>query len=87
MGKKESLQKEIDAILAKLKFWRNSILAVISGMVALIFSISQNKIDTTSVLIEILFISGVCVIIVLGYYIKRDENKMAFLIEELKKEE
>jgi len=43
MGKKERLQKELDLLLEKMKFWRYSIFAIISGVVGIVFANSQDK--------------------------------------------
>ena len=44
MGKKERIQKELDLILEKMRFWRYAILAIISGIVGMLFAASQGKI-------------------------------------------
>ena len=44
MGKKERIQKELDLILEKMRFWRYAILAMISGIVGMLFAASQGKI-------------------------------------------
>jgi len=43
MGKKERLQKELDLLLEKIRFWRYSLLAILSGIVGMLFVVSQNK--------------------------------------------
>jgi len=44
MGKKEKLQKELDLILEKIRFWRYVLFAIFSGVIGIIFGISQHKI-------------------------------------------
>ena len=44
MGKKEKLQKELDLLLEKIRFWRYALLAIISGIVGMIFAVSQGKV-------------------------------------------
>ena len=48
MGKKERLQKELDLLLEKMKFWRYTLLAVISAIVGMAFSISQDRIEMSA---------------------------------------
>ena len=43
MGRKERLQKELDLLLEKIRFWRYVILAIISGTVGMLFAASQGK--------------------------------------------
>lgn len=43
MGKKERLQKELDLLLEKMRFWRYSIFAIISGVVGILYANSQEK--------------------------------------------
>lgn len=43
MGKKEKIQKELDLLLEKIRFWRYVILAIISGTVGMLFAASQGK--------------------------------------------
>ena len=44
MGKKERLQKELDLLLEKIRFWRYALLAIVSGIVGMLFAVSQEKI-------------------------------------------
>ena len=53
MGQKEKLQKKLDFILEKLRFWRNIIFAVISSVVGIVFAVNQGKIELTNTLIII----------------------------------
>ena len=45
MGKKERLQKELDLLLEKMRFWRYVLLGIVSGIIGMVFSASQGKID------------------------------------------
>ena len=86
MGIKERLQKELDLLLEKIRFWRYVIFAVISAVVGIIFSASQHKLDM-NFLITLLLISSV---IILFVSIKRIEfltKEYYQLLKELEKEE
>ena len=37
MGKKERLQKELDLLLEKIRFWRYVIFAIVSGVIGVLF--------------------------------------------------
>ena len=45
MGNKEYLQKELDFLLEKIRFWRYVLLAVISGIVGMLFTLASQKIE------------------------------------------
>ncbi|WP_456479410.1 hypothetical protein [Nautilia sp.] len=81
MGKKEYLQKELDFILEKLRFWRYVILLLISGIIGII---SAKK-------IEYLYIFLVfCGIVILFFAIKRLDNltkEYKLFLQELKESE
>jgi len=47
MGTKEKLQKELDLLLEKIRFWRYAIFAIVSGVVGVLFGLTQNKIHIT----------------------------------------
>jgi len=44
LGTKERLQKELDLLLEKIRFWRFVIIGIVSGVVGVLFSLTQNKI-------------------------------------------
>ncbi len=44
MGRKERLQKELDLLLEKIKFWRYVIFGIVSGVIGILFGLTQNKI-------------------------------------------
>ncbi|WP_456470732.1 hypothetical protein [Caminibacter sp.] len=85
MSKKDFLIKEIDAIIEKIRFWRNLLIALLSGLAAMLFGLSQKKLVLNH-LTYILFISGVILIILITYLIKKEEDKRQKLLEKLKKE-
>ena len=45
MGKKEALQKKIDKLDRKLKFYYSIIFAILSGIVWSVYAIMENKVD------------------------------------------
>ena len=63
MGKIEKYQKELDFILEKLRFWRYVIFAIVSGVVGILFSISQNKININLSIVLLLFFALMGVVI------------------------
>ena len=80
MGKKEVLQKQIDQIEGKLRFFRNTLLALISAIVWSAYAIIDKKAG-----MEIIVLSGVgfVVLIFLFVRIKSLEIKEEKLIMEL----
>jgi len=44
MGTKEKLQKELDLLLEKIRFWRYAIFAIVSGVVGVLFGLTQNEV-------------------------------------------
>ena len=57
MGKKERIQKELDLLLEKIRFWRYVILAIISGLVGMLFAASQHKL-ILGLAVSAFFITG-----------------------------
>jgi drug/metabolite transporter (DMT)-like permease len=47
MGAKEKIQKELDLLLEKIRFWRYVIFGIVSGVVGVLFGLTQNKIHIT----------------------------------------
>ena len=45
MGKKEKLQKELDLLLEKIRFWRYVIFAIVSGVIGVLFGLTQQKVN------------------------------------------
>jgi len=83
MGKKESLQKRIDYIEGKLRFFRNALLGLISAIIGTIYAIMEHKAGK-----EVFILSGVGLIVLLFVFIriKSLENKQETLLNELEKE-
>ena len=63
MGLKEKLQKELDLLLEKLRFWRYVISGIVSGTLGIIVSASQNKLQMNLVIMIILVIGFIGIII------------------------
>jgi drug/metabolite transporter (DMT)-like permease len=83
MGKKEKLQKEIDIIEGKIKFFRNALLALVSALVWAIYAILEQKAGK-----EILVLAGAGAIVLIFIFlrVKSLESKQIWLLEELEKE-
>ncbi len=84
MGRKEQLQKEIDLLEGKVKFFRNAILALASALVWAIYAILEKKAGQ-----EILILAGIGAVVLIFLFLrtKSIESKQYWLLEELKKEE
>ena len=85
MGKKEKLQK-LDLILEKLKFWRYIIFGIVSGMLGIAISASQNKLQINLIIMLIVLFGFVGIVI----SIKRIDNLTKtyyILLDYLEKEE
>jgi len=74
MGTKERLQKELDLLLEKIRFWRYVIFAIISGVIGIIFTASQNKLDMNYLITLLLMAS------VVGLYVSI--RRIEFLTDE-----
>ena len=83
MGKKEQLQKEIDLLEGKVRFFRNAILAIVSALVWAIYAILEKKVGQ-----EIIILAGIGAVVLIFLFIrtKSIESKQYWLLEELKKE-
>ncbi|WP_457563455.1 hypothetical protein [Caminibacter pacificus] len=86
MGNKERIQKELDLFLEKLKFWRYVIFAIVSGVIGVIFSLSQNKIHINFSLI-LLLVSGFLGVVISIKRIDVLTKEYEELLEILEKEE
>jgi len=62
LGVKERLQKEL-VLLEKLKFWRYIVLGIVSGVVGVLFSLTQNKININYELVFLLLLALISSII------------------------
>jgi sulfite exporter TauE/SafE len=81
LGKKEYLQKELDLILEKLRFWRYIIIGVVSGVIGMFY---KGVISINSIILSILGL------ITLFFAIKRIDTltkEYKNLLEQLKEEE
>jgi len=85
MSEKDFLIKEIDSIIDKIRFWRNLLIALLSGLAAMLFGLSQKKLIVNNLTI-FLFISGIILIIVITVMIKKEDEKKKKLMLQLKKE-
>ena len=86
MGQKEKLQKKLDFILEKLKFWRNIIFAVVSAIVGIIFTVNQGKIEATTTLIVLVFL-GVLVLAISLMRLSKLTKEFNMLVDKLGEEE
>jgi len=84
MGRKEQLQKEIDLLEGKVRFFRNAILALVSALVWAIYAILEKKAGQ-----EILILAGIGAVVLIFLFLrtKSIESKQYWLLEELEKEE
>jgi len=85
VGLKEKLQKELDLILEKMRFWRYIIVGIVSGTIGVIFSMSQNKIDFNFIVLFFLLLAviGMIVSVKRIEFLTRDYYK---LLDRLEKE-
>ena len=86
MGKKERLQKELDLLLEKMRFWRYTLLAVISAIVGMIFSISQGKIEMSTA-VTLFSFAGFIVSLIAVKRLSSIDKDYRNLLEELEKVE
>jgi sulfite exporter TauE/SafE len=63
MGSKERLQKELDLLLEKIRFWRYVIFGIVSGTLGIIISASQNKLQMNLTIMIVLIIGFIGLII------------------------
>jgi len=81
MANIDKLNKQIDKIEGKIRFFRNVLLTIISGLVWSIYAILENKVGT-----EILVLSIVGAIVFIFIRVKSLEIKQDNLIDALEKE-
>ena len=80
---KEFIKEEIKIIADKINFLRNVLLALMSGIIGVLFGITQNKIILNTTLLALLTIAIILVIfIVIRINIIEEERKI--LINQLK---
>ena len=85
MGKKERLQKELDLLLERIRFWRYSFFAIFSAIIGLVFGISQGKIISNSVTVIFVVLALIGIIIAVQK-ISNLQNKYYLLLDELERE-
>ena len=81
MGKKERIQKELDLILEKLRFWRFVIVSIIAGILGLWI---KREVDTTTAIIVCMGLIGIIFAII---RINTLTNLYYNLLDDLEKEE
>ena len=85
MGTKEKLQKELDLLLEKIRFWRYVIFGIVSGVVGMLFGLTQNKIHLnwgTIILLTFGFIGIIISITRLNTLTKDYQNNLELLEKE-----
>ena len=84
MAKKETLQKHIDYLLVKVRFYDTILIALFTGIIWSIYAIMENKVN-----INILVLDGVGIVLVFGFIFKIIllDKEIQQLFEELEKEE
>ena len=84
MGVKEKLQKELDLILEKMRFWRYVIFGIFSGTLGIIVSASQDKLklNLTIFIVLILALIGVIVSIKRIDFLTKEYQKFLELLEK-----
>jgi len=79
MGKKERLQKELDLLLEKMRFWRYSIFAIISGVVGILYANSQGKLITNIAIYGFLITALISLLIAVKRLSSIDKDYRIFL--------
>jgi len=84
MSRSESLKEKIRQIEGKIRFFRNAILAIVSGLVWAAYHFAEGRSGK-----EILVFTGIGIVVLIYALIrvKSLETKEDWLIEELEKEE
>ena len=85
MGKKEKLQKELDLLLEKIRFWRYVIFAIVSSVIGILFGLTQQKINLNwgiIILLALGFVGIVISIIRLNDLTKNYQNNLELLEKE-----
>ncbi|MEO1954480.1 MAG: hypothetical protein ABGW74_07230 [Campylobacterales bacterium] len=83
MANIDKLNKQIDKLEGKIRFFRNALLTMISGIVWSIYAILENKVGTEILIISIV---GIVVLIFVFVRVKSLEIKQDELIDKLEKE-
>ena len=85
MGKRERLQKELDLLLEKIRFWRYSLLAILSGIVGMLFAVSQNKVIINTS-ISVFMLLGFIAMFISVKRLSVIDKDYRVLLDELEKE-
>jgi len=80
---REFIKEEIKKIADKINFFRNMLLTLITGIIGIIFGVSQNKIVINSLSLGLFFV-GIIVILLLLWRINLLEKERNILILKLK---
>ncbi|WP_457746284.1 hypothetical protein [Sulfurimonas sp.] len=86
MGKKEKLQKELDLLLEKIRFWRYALLAILSGIIGMVFAASQGKVVINFAISGFVFFGFIGILISVKRLSSIDKNYRE-LLDELEKVE
>jgi len=84
LSKKDKLSKEIDELLDEIRFFRNVLFGILSGIIGVLFSYSQNVLKMNFI-VEFLLWMGIVAIIVLViiiYNLKKKKHNLHELIEK-----
>jgi len=84
LSKKDKLSKEIDELLDEIRFFRNILFGILSGIIGVLFSYSQNVLKMNFI-VEFLLWMGIVAIIVLViiiYNLKKKKHNLHELIEK-----
>ena len=82
----EFIKEEIKIIADKISFLRNILLAVMSGVVGIIFGFSQNKIIINSIIIGLFFV-GLILIFIISVrinYLEKEREKLILKLKDVK---
>jgi len=82
MGRLEALQKKIDQIADKVRHLRYIIIVLMSGIIGVIFGISQNQVKD-DIVVDILLILGTLVLMSIALLIRKEEKIRDDLIQQL----
>jgi len=84
MAKKETLQKNIDYLLVKIRFYDTILIALFTGIIWSIYAIMENKVN-----MNILVLDGVGIVSATIFSIKQIllDKEIKQLLEDLEKEE
>ena len=80
---REYLKEEIKLIADKVSFLRNVLLAIMSGVIGILFGISQNKINLNIGIVSLVIVGIIFTVLVAGR-INLWEEKRKNLINKLK---